>query len=548
MTSRLSGPAHGSETTKETDSPTLGSYAILAWVGAGGMSTVHRSIDLRNGQVVAMKLLSPQVARDPTFKARFRREVRLLQQLQHPNIVPILDFGEVAGQAYIVMPFMASGTLADRMRQGPVPPDEYARMIVQISSALEFAHQAGVVHRDVKPSNLLLDRDNNALLSDFSFAHIDDATSNLTGSAVIGTPAYMSPEQCRGDGVDGRSDQYSLAIMAYQLATGRLPYEAESAIAVAIMHVNDPLPDPRSLNPSISQDLSAVLVRALSKDPHERFATIEAFNAALQMALTDTTPTAGDLKRRFSLRGIRPGALARSNGTSATGRRRPRRLSAAALGIVLLVGSPLAAWALAGGAAWEALNGPPSISSATPTAHDLMATVYALSTENAPPAGTEVAAGQIETAVFGTLAAMGASQNKESLGAVLELKPTATPTPTLVSSSNTGTVSPTGIARSGQTDAPTPTASSPPSGATSTLTYPAPTQAPSSTSTTPAPTDAPSSTSSPSDIPPSNTPVSFTSTPVPPTSAPTQAPPVPTTKPSQCKDDPGHPHYCTPTP
>jgi len=547
MTSRLSGPAQGSETMTDADSPTLGSYAILEWIGAGGMSTVHRAIDLRNGQVVAMKLLSPQVGRDPTFKARFRREVRLLQQLQHPNIVPILDFGEVAGQAYIVMPFMASGTLADRMRQGQVPPHEYARMIGQISSALEFAHKAGVVHRDVKPSNLLLDSDGKALLSDFSFAHIDDATSNLTGSAVIGTPAYMSPEQCRGDAVDGRSDQYSLAIMTYQLATGRLPYEAESAIAVAIMHVNDPLPDPRTLNPSLSQEMSELLVRALSKDPRERFVTIEAFNAALQMALTDTLKTAGEWKRRFHLPGIRPGAFARSNGTSATSRRRSRRLSAAALGIVLLVGSPLAAWALAGGAAWEALNGQPSTSSATPTGYDLMATVNALSTENAPPAGTAMAVEQIETAVYGTLAAMDALQSKENLGAVLEIKPTATPTTTLVYQSGTQSVPPTGIVSGGQTDASTPTDSAP-TGAIPTSTSPAPTQVPSSTSTLPVLTIAPSSTFSPSDIPPSVTPASFTSTPVPPTSVPTEVPPVPTIRPNQCKDDPGHPHYCTPTP
>jgi hypothetical protein len=521
------------------ESPSLGSYAILERIGVGGMSAVHRAIDLRRGRVVAIKLLSPQVGRDATFRARFKREVRLLQQLQHPSIVPILDFGEVAGQAYIVMPYMVAGTLADRMRQGPVTAQEYARMIDQISSALEFAHKAGVVHRDVKPSNLLLDENGNALLSDFSFAHVADATLNLTGSAVIGTPAYMSPEQCRGDTVDGRSDQYALAIMAYQLATGRLPYEAESAIAVAIMHVNDPLPDPKRLNRDLSDELCGVLIRALSKEPAERFADIAAFNAALQTALAPAIARAGDWREKFRFRRLLPPHLSQTLGPSSLARvKTRRRLGAALLGVLLVVGSPIAAWALAGGSAWETLNGRISTALPTATSLDLMATVYALSTENAPGEGTAVAEGQIETAVHETLVAMGALSGKEDNGAVMDVKDTATPTRTSTAVVITSDLQPTaGAGHGGQVVQATPTHTSAPAGATATDAGPTATQL------TP-PTEAPTA------VPPTSPPPSYTSTPVPPTPipAPTDVPPEPTIKPNQCKDDPGHPHYCTPVP
>ena len=265
---------------------TLGRYRLLEQIGQGGMSSVFRAQDTRGLRQVAVKILAPYVAEDAQLRARFEREIRLLIQLRHPHIVPILDFGEAEGMSFIVMPFLASGTLYDRLCRGPVAPRQAALLIDQVASALSHAHANGVVHRDVKPSNVLIDRRGNALLSDFSFARPQDASQDLTGSALIGTPAYISPEQCRGDPIDQRSDQYSLAVMVFQISTGHLPFEGDTPLAIAMQHVNVPLPRPRAVNPNVSVEVEQVLIRALAKDPALRFPSVEAMNRAFQAATT----------------------------------------------------------------------------------------------------------------------------------------------------------------------------------------------------------------------------------------------------------------------
>ena len=221
---------------------TISHYRILEQIGQGGMSSVFRAQDMRGLRQVAVKVLSPYLAQERHFRARFEREAKLLHQLKHPNIIPLLEFGEADGLAYIVMPFISSGTLHERLKAGPIDPKEGARLVDQLASALSCAHANGVIHRDIKPSNVLLDLDGNALLSDFSFARPQDTSQDLTGSALIGTPAYMSPEQCRGDPIDRRSDQYSFAVMLFQITTGQLPFEGETPMAVAMQHVSTPLP------------------------------------------------------------------------------------------------------------------------------------------------------------------------------------------------------------------------------------------------------------------------------------------------------------------
>ena len=257
---------------------TLGAYRLLEQIGRGGMASVFKALDLKSGQTVAVKVLSPLLEFDDNSKARFRREAKVLSRLKHPNIMPVLDYGETSGMVYLVMPFMDVTTLHDRMKAGKLEVQESARIIDQIASALQHAHDARVVHRDVKPSNILFDKDGKAWLSDFGFAHIADSPRDLTGSALIGTPAYISPEQINEDKITHLSDQYSLAVMLYQMSTGSLPFDADTPLALVIKHATEPLPRPRAVNPSIPDAVEAVLIKALAKKPAHRFKSVSKFN------------------------------------------------------------------------------------------------------------------------------------------------------------------------------------------------------------------------------------------------------------------------------
>jgi serine/threonine protein kinase len=263
---------------------TVGKYQILERVGRGGMSAIYKARDTTRNTVVAFKVLSAAMAADPTFEARFAREIEVLRRLDHPNIVPILDYGSLGGLIYIVMPYYPHGTLDDLLDRG-LSTGQGARIIDQVASALAYAHEKGITHRDVKPSNILLDGDGNAVLSDFGFAHITDSSLSLTGSSLIGTPSYMSPEQCRGEKIDGASDQYSLAVVMYRMATGALPFEADSLMSVIYKHLNDPIPNPRDIHPNVPEDVEDVLLKALSKDPNHRYASVSALNESFQIAL-----------------------------------------------------------------------------------------------------------------------------------------------------------------------------------------------------------------------------------------------------------------------
>ncbi|MEK6587779.1 MAG: serine/threonine-protein kinase, partial [Chloroflexota bacterium] len=215
----------------------LGKYQLLEQVGQGGMASVFKAIDPATNSYWAMKVLNPMMAQDPQFGKRFEREAEVVMRLQHPHIVPVVDYGQANGYAYLVMPLLQVGSLADRLRDGPLTPLEGGRVVRELAGALEFAHSQGVVHRDVKPSNVLMDDQGNALLSDFGLARIHDASVSLTGSALLGTPAYMSPEQARGEKVGPASDQYSMGVILYQLCTGHLPFEAETPMAVMLKHI-----------------------------------------------------------------------------------------------------------------------------------------------------------------------------------------------------------------------------------------------------------------------------------------------------------------------
>ncbi len=328
---------------------TLRRYRILEQIGRGGMTTVFKAEDLKTGREVALKILSPHVADDARLRSRFAREVRLLQRLRHPNIVPILDFGEVDGYAFIVMPYMPAGTLQDWLRRKPITPLDAARIMNQVSAALEFAHRKGVVHRDVKPSNILIGEDGTAMLSDFGFAHVHDASISLTGSALIGTPAYMSPEACRGEPVEARSDQYSLAIVLYQMATGRLPFDADTPMGLVVKQANEPLPSPRLYTPHLPVTIEAVLVKALAKDPSQRFETVAEMNRAFQDALAEALDSSGRIRRSTEPASVPTARIPRRALAGSGSAPQPwwvNRLIGVVGAVLTLIIIPVSAWAM----------------------------------------------------------------------------------------------------------------------------------------------------------------------------------------------------------
>jgi serine/threonine protein kinase len=266
----------------------FGSYQIVAPLGEGGMAAVYKAYQPAMDRFVAIKVLPRHMSSSEEFLARFQREARLVAQLQHPHILPVFDYGEAEGYPYIVMPFIVSGTLADILRSHRVSLAEARRIISQIGDALSYAHARGMIHRDIKPSNILIDERGNCLLTDFGLARMTEAKEKITSSgAIMGTPAYMSPEQGTGASTDQRSDLYSLGIILYEMLTGRVPYTAETPIAVVFKHVQDPLPDARKFNPNLSDALELVLLKSLAKNPEERYQTTDVFVQAVQRAISE---------------------------------------------------------------------------------------------------------------------------------------------------------------------------------------------------------------------------------------------------------------------
>jgi serine/threonine-protein kinase len=249
----------------------LGQYTILEEVGRGGMATVYRARQASMNRTVAIKVLPPALMHDPGFFERFQREVDVIADLEHPHILPVYDYGHFEGMPFIVMRYLGGGSLAQMIRRGPPPVEQLERPISQVAAALDYAHQKGIIHRDIKPGNIMLDDYGNAYLSDFGIARV--VGSNMTGSAVIGTPAYMSPEQATGAPIDGRSDIYALGIVLFELLTGREPYQAETPMALLLKHINEPMPEARSFRADLARAIDSVIVIATAKDPADRFSS-----------------------------------------------------------------------------------------------------------------------------------------------------------------------------------------------------------------------------------------------------------------------------------
>ncbi|HEC24277.1 MAG TPA: serine/threonine protein kinase [Chloroflexi bacterium] len=264
---------------------TLGQYEIIRPLGKGGMATVYLARQASIGRTVAIKVMPAYFMHDPSFLQRFEREVQVIARLQHPRILPVFDYGEIEGRPFIVMAYMSGGTLSDRIKEGKLPLDEIVRLVEQIAEGLDHAHKKGIIHRDFKPSNVLLDENGNAYLADFGIAKVTESTVQLTGSGIVGTPAYMAPEMANQGLVTPAIDIYALGITLYEMLTGEYPYHGDTPLRVMMAHATEPVPDPCEKNPECPPAVAAVVRRAMAKNPEERYATAQEMAAALRAAV-----------------------------------------------------------------------------------------------------------------------------------------------------------------------------------------------------------------------------------------------------------------------
>jgi serine/threonine protein kinase len=265
----------------------LGSYELLRPLGEGGMAQVYLARDIRLGREVAVKVLDQRLAERPGFRERFLREARVAAALDHPNIVPLFDFGDSEQLLYLVMPYVSGGSVQDILHRTPFPASEVVTYGSQMADALDYAHQRNVIHRDVKPANMLLHADGRVLLSDFGLAKIINPSSRPSaprGHPDAGTPEYMAPEQIEGRS-DERSDIYALGVVLYLLLTGHLPFTGSSSSLVMESHLYRLPEQPRLLNPAIRPAMQAVVLRALAKHPDDRYQRASELGAALLAAM-----------------------------------------------------------------------------------------------------------------------------------------------------------------------------------------------------------------------------------------------------------------------
>jgi serine/threonine protein kinase len=271
-------------------------YRVIERLGSGGMADVYCAEDTQLGRRVALKLLYRRFAEDAEFVERFRREASSAAGLQHPNIVGVFDRGEWDGTYYIAMEYLQGHTLKQLVREhGAMPPDLAVDITIQVLRAAKFAHKRGVVHRDIKPHNVILDDEGRAKVTDFGIARAGASDMTETGS-IMGTAQYLSPEQAQGQPVSPRSDLYSIGVMLYELLTGKVPFDAESPVTIALKHVSEPPVPPSQLNPAVPPALDAVVLRALEKEPAHRFADADEFAAALLDARDRPTVVAKEVR------------------------------------------------------------------------------------------------------------------------------------------------------------------------------------------------------------------------------------------------------------
>ena len=280
-----------------------GRYRVEQLIGRGGMAEVHMGTDTRLGRRGAIKLLRSSLANDPTFRVRFRQEAQAASRMAHPTIVRVFDAGEETvlesggGEAqlpFIVMEFVDGKLLKDLIKDGPMTPAEAGHIVAGILTALEYSHAAGVVHRDIKPGNIMVTRTGQVKVMDFGIARaISDSSATVAQTtAILGTAQYFSPEQAKGETVDSRSDLYSTAVVLFEMLTGRPPFRGDSPIAVAYQHVSEPADAPSSLNPKLTEQMDAVVLRGLEKDRTRRYQSADEFRTDVEAVVAGRPPVA----------------------------------------------------------------------------------------------------------------------------------------------------------------------------------------------------------------------------------------------------------------
>jgi serine/threonine-protein kinase len=374
-----------------------GRYRVQKLLGAGGMGAVFLADDLTLEREVAIKVLPPDMSRDERVVARFQREAKTAAKLDHPNIIPIHRVESEGGLHYFVMKYVTGRSLDSMLDDGrPLPIPFATRVLSEAAAALGHAHARGVVHRDVKPANIMLGADDQVVLTDFGISKVGDLTAQLTQTGmIIGTPHYMAPEQATGRDVDGRADQYSLAVVGYQLFTGKLLFSGDSAHTIIYRHVSEEPPRASSSRSDVPPAADAALSRALRKEPNERFATMEEFARALRgEAVAGTAP-------KPSTRALNAATVPLKR--SAPRKKRSRAPLVAAALTVLLVGGAAGAWMVTNRQpATEVANAPaiqietapppaapPIVSAPVDTTPALPATSSTTGADSAPPAVTK---------------------------------------------------------------------------------------------------------------------------------------------------------------
>jgi serine/threonine protein kinase len=279
----------------------VGRYKIKSELGRGGMATVYRAHDPISNREVAVKVLPREMLHNLLTRSRFKREMKMIASLEHPAIVPVYDVGEDDSQPFFVMRYMSGGSLTGMIKNGKFSLRDAALIIERLAAALDHAHTKKIIHRDIKPDNVLFDGSGHPYLSDFGVAKLTESAVSATGEEIIGTPAYISPEQARGESVDSRADVYGLGAILYEMLTGERPYSGDTIIGMALQHINEPVPDILNSRPDLPAEVDLIIKTAMAKDKSQRYATAMDLARALNHAAFGderTTPASGSLMDR----------------------------------------------------------------------------------------------------------------------------------------------------------------------------------------------------------------------------------------------------------